>query len=222
VTTTLELCCELYRLGLMRGLEFRLQQSGFATVAGVDEAGRGCLAGPVVAAAVIPDPERLIPGVDDSKRLGPEVRTRLAAVLRDSALAVAVAAVPAEVIDRINILEATRLAMRQAVDALAMRPDAIVIDAVTLPDLEQPCLPVVKADAWSYAVACASIIAKTERDRMLLELDRDYPWYGFARHKGYGSPDHLQALARYGPSPLHRLTFRSVLPRLAPIPARAA
>lgn len=220
MTTTFELCCEVYRLELMRGLEVRLQQSGFARVAGVDEAGRGCLAGPVVAAAVIPDPERLIPGADDSKRLSPAARTELAAAIRETALAFAVVAVPAEVIDRINILQATRLAMRQAVALLAPRPDAVVVDAVTLEDLASSdsapaCLALVKADAWSYAVACASIVAKAERDRMLLELDLEYPVYGFARHKGYGAPDHLAALAKYGPSPLHRLTFRSVLPRLA-------
>ena len=223
MTTTLELCCEVYRLGLMRGLEVRLEQSGFARVAGVDEAGRGCLAGPVVAAAVIPDPDRLIPGADDSKRLRPEARRHLAAAIRETAIAFAVVAVPAEVIDRINILAATRLAMRQALGRLAVRPDAIVVDAVTLQDLEPPgpyrkpapCLALVKADAWSYAVACASIVAKVERDRLLVELDHDYPWYGLARHKGYGAPDHLEALARYGPSPLHRLTFRSVLPRRA-------
>ena len=220
MTTTLELCCEVYRLELMRGLEVRLQQSGFARVAGVDEAGRGCLAGPVVAAAVIPDSEKLIPGADDSKRLSPAARTELAAAIRETALAFAVVAVPAEVIDRINILQATRLAMRQAVALLAPRPDAVVVDAVTLEDLASSdsapaCLALVKADAWSYAVACASIVAKVERDRMLLELDLEYPVYGFARHKGYGAPDHLAALAKYGPSPLHRLTFRSVLPRLA-------
>jgi ribonuclease HII len=223
VTTTLELCCEVYRLGLMRGLEVRLHQSGFAQVAGVDEAGRGCLAGPVVAAAVIPDPERLIPGADDSKRLSPAVRTELAAAIRETAIAFAVVAVAADVIDRINILAATRLAMRQAIGRLAVRPDAVVVDAVTLeglapsgPEHAAPtCIALVKADAWSYAVACASIVAKAERDRMLVELDRDYPEYGLARHKGYGAPDHLAALARYGPSPLHRLTFRSVLPRLA-------
>ena len=177
----------------------------------------------MVAAAVIPDPDRLIPGADDSKRLSPEARTRLAAAIRETAIAFAVVAVPAEIIDRINILAATRLAMRQALGQLAVRPDAVVVDAVTLQDLElpgpsqpvPPCLALVKADAWSYAVACASIVAKDARDRMLLELDREYPCYGFARHKGYGAPDHLQALARYGPSPLHRLTFRSVLPRLA-------
>lgn len=220
MTTTFELCCEVYRLELMRGLEVRLQQSGFARVAGVDEAGRGCLAGPVVAAAVIPDSEKLIPGADDSKRLSPAARTELAAAIRETALAFAVVAVPAEVIDRINILQATRLAMRQAVALLAPRPDAVVVDAVTLEDLASSdsapaCLALVKADAWSYAVACASIVAKVERDRMLLELDLEYPVYGFARHKGYGAPDHLAALAKYGPSPLHRLTFRSVLPRLA-------
>ncbi len=223
MTTTLELCCEVYRLGLMRGLEARLQQSGYAQVAGVDEAGRGCLAGPVVAAAVIPDPERWIPGADDSKRLTPGARDRLAAVIRETAVAFAVVAVPAEIIDRINILEATRLAMRQALGQLSVRPDAVVVDAVTLEEFEpasplepkRPCLALVKADAWSYAVACASILAKAERDRILVELDRDYPWYGLARHKGYGAPDHLAALARYGPSPLHRLTFRSVLPRYA-------
>ncbi len=135
MTTTFELCCEVYRLGLMRGLEVRLHQSGFARVAGVDEAGRGCLAGPVVAAAVIPDPERLIPGADDSKRLSPALRTRLAAAIRETAIALAVVAVPAQVIDRINILAATRLAMRQAIARLAVRPDAIVVDAVTLQDV---------------------------------------------------------------------------------------
>jgi ribonuclease HII len=222
VTTTLELCCEIYRLGLMRGLETRLQQTGFALVAGVDEAGRGCLAGPVVAAAVIPDPERLIPGADDSKRLTPELRERLAEAVHETALSVAVAAVPAEVIDRINILEATRLAMSQAVAALTRRPDAVVVDFVTLREPDRTCVPVVRGDAWSYAVACASIVAKTARDRMLREVDRDYPWYGFARHKGYAAPEHLEALARYGPSPLHRLTFHSVLPREAEAPERAA
>ncbi len=225
MTTTLELCCEVYRLDLMRGLEIRLQQCGFAQIAGVDEAGRGCLAGPVVAAAVIPDPDRLIPGADDSKRLGPERRAELAAAIRQTALACAVVAVSAEIIDRINILAATRLAMRRAVEQLAVRPDAVVVDAVVLAEVEPsasagpaaapPCLALVKADAWSYAVACASIVAKEERDRMLVELDRQYPVYGLARHKGYGAPDHLAALAKYGPSPLHRLTFRSVLPRVA-------
>lgn len=212
MTTTLELCCELFRLELMLGLEERLRQLGFRALAGVDEAGRGCLAGPVVAAAVIPG-EAPIPGVDDSKRLDPGARARLAGEIRRSAIAVGVAAVAAATIDSINILEASRLAMGRAVGALAVAPDCVVTDAMRLPNLTVPCVPAVKADAWSYAVACASIVAKAERDALMVALDGELPWYGFAAHKGYGAPEHLEALARFGPSAHHRLTFRSVLPR---------
>ncbi len=182
-------------------------------MAGADEAGRGALAGPVVAAAVLPDPERIVPGIDDSKKLPADRRERLARAIRESVRAWAVVAVGPETIDRINILEATRLATRRAVEALAVAPDCVITDALTLPGLALPCLPVVKGDALAYAVACASILAKCERDRMLRALDREYPWYGFAVHKGYGAPEHLAALARFGPSPVHRLTFHSVLPR---------
>jgi ribonuclease HII len=219
VPTIWELCCEVFRLELMRRLEAMLAQAGFRAVAGVDEAGRGCLAGPVVAAAVIPDPHHAIPGVDDSKKLPPEARARLAEEIRASAVAWAVAEVDAPTIDRINILRASRLAMREALAALTRRPDCVVTDAMTLPGLGVPCLPVVKGDAWSYSVACASIVAKVARDRTMTQLDRDYPHYGFARHKGYGAPGHLDALARFGPSPLHRLTFGSVVPRLAELEA---
>lgn len=213
MTTTLDLCCEAFRIELLRGLEDRLAQAGFGRVAGADEAGRGALAGPVVAAAVLPDPERIVPGVDDSKKLTADRRERLARSIRESVRAWAVVAVGPETIDRINILEATRLATRRAVESLAVAPDCVITDALTLPGLALPCLPVVKGDALAYAVACASILAKCERDRMLGALDREYPWYGFAVHKGYGAPEHLAALARFGPSPAHRLTFRSVLPR---------
>lgn len=213
MTKTLELCCELYRLELMVGLEDRLHQLGYRTVAGVDEAGRGCLAGPVVAAAVIPDDGPPIPGVDDSKRLDAATRSRLAGEIRRRSRAVAVAAVAADWIDRINILEATRLAMRRALAGLGVAPDAVLSDAVKLPGLDVPCIPAVKADAWNYSVACASIVAKASRDERMRELDRELPWYGFAVHKGYGAPAHLEALDRFGPSPEHRLTFRSVLPR---------
>jgi ribonuclease HII len=126
-----------------------------------------------------------------------------------------VASVPAKVIDRINILEASRLAMRQALARLTPPPDCAVVDAVALPGLGFPCLPVVRGDVISYAVACASIIAKVERDRLMVELGRRYPHYGFATHKGYGVPEHLQALAARGPCPEHRLTFQPVLPRRA-------
>lgn len=213
--TIWELCGEVFRLDLMRELEVRLAQAGFAAVAGVDEAGRGCLAGPVVAAAVVPDPARLVPGVDDSKKLSAEARGRLAPAIRAAARAWAVAEVPAETIDRTDILRATRMAMVEALSRLAPPPDCVVTDAVALPGLEVPCIPVVKGDALCYAVACASILAKEHRDRRMAELDRDYPHYGFLQHKGYGAPGHRAALARFGPSPLHRLTFASVVPRVA-------
>ncbi len=211
----LELFAEAYRLRLMRGLEGLLQQCGYLRIAGVDEVGRGALAGPVVAAAVIPDPERLVPGVDDSKNLDPAERERLAYQIRASALAVSVAAVDAGDIDRVNILEATRLAMRRALAGLDPAPDCVVIDAVPLPGLGVPYLPLIRGDAVSYAVASASIVAKVARDRLMVGFGRDFPHYGFASHKGYGAPEHLSALVTHGPCPLHRLTFRSVLPRAA-------
>ncbi len=211
--TIWELCGEVFRLDLMRRLEETLALAGYRSVAGVDEAGRGCLAGPVVAAAVVPDPERPLAGVDDSKKLTPEQRERLAREIRASARAWAVAEIGAETIDTTDILRSTRLAMVAAVERLSPAADCVITDAVTLPGLTLPCLPVVKGDAWSYAVACASILAKVERDRRMAELDRDFPHYGFARHKGYGVAEHRAALERHGPSPLHRLTFASVLPR---------
>jgi ribonuclease HII len=215
VPTIWDLCSEVYRLDLMRRLEETLALAGFRRIAGVDEAGRGCLAGPVVAAAVVPRPDLPIPGVDDSKKLPPAERERLAARIRETACAWAVVEVDAEAIDRTDILRATRRAMLEAVERLAPAPDVVVTDAVPLPGLARPCLPVVKGDGWSYAVACASILAKVERDRRMAELDRAYPHYGFARHKGYGAPEHREALARFGPCPVHRLTFGSVVPRAA-------
>ncbi len=209
----LQLFAEAYRLRLLRGLEELLAGCGYCRVAGVDEAGRGSLAGPVVAAAVLMDGRRLVPGVDDSKRLTPEERERLAEAIRGCALAAAVVQVSADVIDRINILEATRRAMRQALARLRPAPDCAIIDAVPLAGLGFPHVPVVRGDSVSYAVACASILAKVERDRLMVALDADYPQYGFAVHKGYSVPDHLEALVAYGPCPCHRLTYRSVLPR---------
>lgn len=197
----------------MRGLEDSLSGCGYGRIAGVDEAGRGALAGPVVAAAVIAHPALAIPGVDDSKELGAAERERLAAEIRRTALAWAVVAVAADVIDRINILEATKRAMRTALARLDPAPDCALIDAVRLSGFAFPCLPVVRGDAISYAVACASILAKVERDRQMIEMGQLYPHYGFSVHKGYGVPEHREALAQYGPSPVHRLTFRTVVPR---------
>ncbi len=210
----LDLFAEAYRLRLMRGLEDWLTGCGYCRVAGVDEAGRGSLAGPVVAAAVLVDPRSAVPGVDDSKCLTAAERERLAAAIRATALAFTVVAVHADIIDRINILEATRRAMAQAVSTLRPAPDCVVVDAVHLRGFLVPCLPLIRGDSVSYGVACASILAKVERDRMMSELDGEYPAYGFAVHKGYGVPEHLQALEAYGPCPVHRLTYRPVLPRL--------
>ncbi len=207
------LLAEAYRLCLLRGVEERLYQLGYSNQAGVDEVGRGCLAGPVVAAAVVVDPHRTVPGVDDSKRLSAEARSDLAKWIRESALDWSVAAVSPATIDRINILQASKRAMVRALCDLAPAPDVALVDAVKL-DLPFPCLPIIRGDSFSYAIACASILAKVERDRMMEELDGSYPHYGFARHKGYAAPEHLEALRDHGPCPSHRLTFRSVLPRV--------
>jgi len=202
------------RLGHLRALEERLGLAGYERIAGVDEAGRGALAGPVVAAAVIVDPRRPVPGVDDSKRLTATVRERLAVWIREAALAWSVVAVDAATIDRSNILEATRLATRRALAGLRPAPDVVITDALPLAGLGIPCLPLVHGDALCHAVASASILAKVERDRLLGELEARWPEYGFAEHKGYGSARHLAALAERGPAPEHRLTFARVLPRL--------
>ena len=215
IPAVMDLFAEAYRLRLLRGLEDLLARCGFCRIAGVDEAGRGSLAGPVVAAAVIVDPCSAVPGVDDSKCLDAACRERLAAAIRKSALAWAVVPIPPDVIDRINILEATRQAMRQSLAGLSPSPDIAVIDAVALAGLGIPFLPLVRGDSVSYAVACASILAKVERDRMMVELDGRYPQYGFASHKGYSVPEHLRALETYGPCPEHRLTYAPVLPREA-------
>ena len=198
---------------LLSGVDERLRMAGYARVAGVDEAGRGCLAGPVVAAAVVLKPGYVLPGVDDSMNLGVELRERLAEAIKESALTWSVNSVSPAVIDCTNILDATRRAMLECLQDLDPKPDCAVLDAVRLSSQRYPCLGLVRGDAISYCVASASILAKVDRDRQMRELDREYPQYGFAKHKGYGAAEHREALAEYGPSPVHRLTFRSVLPR---------
>ena len=207
-----EVFSEAYRLRLMQGLESGLHDLGYQRIAGVDEAGRGCLAGPVVAAAVVVESDTLVPGVDDSKQLSAAKRERLAEAIRRAHPTCAVVAVGPRRIDRINILEATRLAMGEAIDQLRPRPDLALVDAVPL-RASVRTLSVIRGDQISYAVACASILAKVERDRAMETADRLYPHYGFAAHKGYGTAAHRRALAEHGPCEAHRLTFRSVLPR---------
>lgn len=179
-------------------------------VAGIDEAGRGPLAGPVVAAAVILDPARPVDGLRDSKLLSPGRRERLAVEIRARSIAWAVAACGVAEIDEINILRATLLAMRRAVEALQVRPVQALVDGDRCPELACPTRAIVRGDRDVAAIAAASILAKTARDAMLIELDREYPMYGFARHKGYGTPEHLAALGFYGPCPAHRRSFAPV------------
>lgn len=179
-------------------------------IAGVDEAGRGPLAGPVVAAAVILDPARPIPGLADSKRLPARRREHLAERVRAQARAVAVAVVEADAIDRLNILQATLVAMRDAIAALRPAPCAVLVDGDRCPELDLPARAIVGGDACEPAIAAASIVAKVERDRIMTRLDGAHPGYGFGAHKGYGTRAHLEALHRLGPCAVHRRSFAPV------------
>jgi ribonuclease HII len=185
-------------------------RAGVTRIAGLDEAGRGPLAGPVVAAAVVIDPARRVRGVADSKVLTAEQRNALYDVIQGRALAVGVAVVDHLTIDRINILEATRVAMCEALAQIAPPPDLVITDHVALRGLACPQRNLVDGDARCATVAAASIIAKVTRDRLMLEADKQFPEYGFARHKGYATPEHLAALDRHGPCPIHRRTFAGV------------
>jgi len=180
-------------------------------VAGLDEAGRGPLAGPVVAAAVIFRPGHVIAGVDDSKRLDPGERERLFDLIMANAAAVGVGVVDPETIDRINILEATRLAMQQALGALGVDPELVLTDWIALAGLPWPQRNLVRGDQRSASVAAASIIAKVRRDWIMRMADREFPQYGFRRHKGYPTEEHRWALVKHGPCSLHRRCFRGVL-----------
>ncbi|MGH7324901.1 MAG: ribonuclease HII [Candidatus Rokuibacteriota bacterium] len=189
--------------------EAQAWRTGVIRVAGIDEAGRGPLAGPVVAAAVIIAPDRRIRRLADSKLLTAERREELFHLIREHALAVGIGVVDHEIIDRVNILRATRLAMLEAVRRLAIVPDLIITDFVALPDVGCPQRNLVDGDARCASVAAASIVAKVTRDRLMVDLDGQYPDYGFARHKGYGTPEHLAALDRHGLCPFHRRSFVS-------------
>jgi ribonuclease HII len=197
------------RLTCSSEFERRARRQGFSLIAGLDEAGRGCLFGPVCAAAVILDPHRPIRGLDDSKRLDPARREVLAARIRERATAWAVAFAEAREIDRINIYQASRLAMRRALEALRPQPDFLLTDAMRI-ESELPQMPLIHGDALSVSIAAASILAKTARDLRMAEWHERYPEFGLARHKGYGTPEHLRALSRFGPTPEHRLTFAPV------------
>jgi len=178
-------------------------------IAGIDEAGRGPLAGPVVAAAVILYPGAEILGINDSKKLSEKAREALYPEILERSMAVGIGIVSAGRIDEINILQATYEAMRKAVSQLCFQPDVLLVDAVTIPGIGIRQVPIIKGDAKSLSIGAASIIAKVTRDRMMRELDEVYPEYGFAAHKGYGTAAHIAALKEYGPCPIHRTSFIS-------------
>ena len=192
----------------MDAFELACQQSDYKQIAGIDEAGRGALAGPVIAAAVILPLNCSINGLKDSKQLTPKQRDRLADEIHNTALSVGIGSADNRVIDRLNILKATLLAMQKAIEKLTPQPDYLLIDGINLPttDIQAEAIP--KGDSRSYSIAAASIIAKTTRDRIMIEFDRTYPNYGFQKHKGYPTSQHRQAIAQFGASDIHRQTFK--------------
>jgi len=191
--------------------EEQARSEGYRLIAGVDEVGRGCIAGPVVAAACILDLTRSFPdGLDDSKKLTSEKRDEIAAKLREHAVAFAIGQIEAEEIDRINILEATKKAMLAAIDALTPQADYLLIDALRLKLSPLPQKAVIKGDAISVSIAAASILAKTYRDELMTNYATEFPQYGFAEHKGYGCRSHYDAVREYGPCRIHRMSFKGV------------
>ena len=190
--------------------ESELKRNGYRLIAGVDEAGRGPLAGPVVAGSVILDPDTLIPGIDDSKKLSASKRESLYDLIWEKAIAVGIGIVHNEVIDRINILRASLEAMSRAVKGLSVQPDYILVDGLHCPHLDLQMKPIVAGDSSSLSIASASIIAKVTRDRIMVKFDRIYPQYEFASNKGYPTPEHLSALQRFGPCEIHRRSFAPV------------
>ena len=193
--------------------EEKLAAQGFRLTAGVDEAGRGCIAGPVVAAAVILPrgfKARWLEEVNDSKLLTPRKRDYLFSYISESSVAAEVGIVSHSFIDKQNILNATKLAMKQAIEKLQPQPDSLLIDFMKLPEVPLPQKGITHGDGLCFSIACASIIAKVTRDRLMVEMDGKYPGYGLCRHKGYGTREHISSLRKLGPCPIHRLSFRPV------------
>ena len=196
---------ELARLEAMR--EYEDTYDACAYICGIDEAGRGPLAGPVVAAAAVLPKDCQIFYLNDSKKLSEKKRDLLFDEIKEKAVAYGIGIVSPQVIDEINILQATYEAMRQAISQLNVIPEILLNDAVTIPGVDIMQVPIVKGDAKSVSIAAASILAKVTRDHMMEEYDKEYPEYGFAKHKGYGTPAHITALKEFGPTPIHRRTF---------------
>ena len=200
-----KLAAERERLARMR--EYEDTYAAVSAICGIDEAGRGPLAGPVMAGAVILPKDCEILFLNDSKKLSEKKREALFLEIQEKAEAWSVGVVGPEVIDEINILQATYQAMRKAIAGLKVQPELLLNDAVTIPGVEIPQVPIVKGDAKSLSIAAASIVAKVTRDHMMVEYDQIYPQYGFGKHKGYGTAAHIAALKEYGPCPIHRRSF---------------
>ena len=193
--------------------ERSLRAQGYRLIAGIDEVGRGALTGPVVAAAVILPHNLKVhwrEKVRDSKQLNPIVREMLFAYISEKAVSIGIGISSNEIIDKVGIIEATRMAMKQAIEKLVPGPEYLLIDYMLLPAVLLPQKGITDGDSLCFSIACASIVAKVSRDRMMVEMDRDFPIYGFARHKGYGTREHLECLHKYGPCPVHRRSFRPV------------
>jgi ribonuclease HII len=202
--------CELARVQNLYLNEYEYHEKGYDIIAGVDEAGRGPLAGPVVVAAVILPLGFHIPKINDSKKLSAKVREEIYNCIIQHAIAIERAIIDEQTIDEINIYQATVKGMYMVINGLQPRPKAVLIDAVPLDQLTMPSLSLIKGDAISASIAAASIIAKVERDQFMNELDEKYPMYGFAKHKGYGTAEHLEAIRKYGPCPVHRKSFEPI------------
>jgi len=198
---------EKERLLKMTEYESQCYEKGYKLIAGVDEVGRGPLAGPVVAAAVILGEGVIIPGVNDSKKLSEAKREFLYDEIKSKALCCSIGIVDEKIIDEVNILNATYLAMKKALEGLSERPEYILLDAVTLKDINIPQKSIIKGDSLSLSIAAASIIAKVERDRIVSDYDKIYPNFSFSKHKGYGTREHIECIKKYGLLPIHRKSF---------------
>lgn len=186
-------------------------EKGYSLIAGMDEVGRGPLAGPVCTACIIMPLDDIIEGVDDSKKLSEKKREELAEKIKEKAIAYSVQMVDEQTIDKINILEATKLCMKKSIETMDIRPGIVLVDAINKLDTDVEIRGIIKGDALSYNIGCASILAKVTRDKLMCELDKEYPEYGFAKHKGYGTKAHIEAIKKYGPCIYHRLSFLKFL-----------
>lgn len=199
---------EWRRLQVLMTYENAARQQGYQLIAGIDEAGRGPLAGPVIAAACIIPCDVFFPGVNDSKQLSPQQRSVLFdQISADSRVCFGIGNISHQEIDRINIYQATIVAMLQAIEVLPQKPDLLLVDGMQLSHPGIPCQKIIKGDCKSQSIAAASILAKVTRDRMMTEFHHQWPHYGFDQHKGYGTPQHIEAIRKWGPCPIHRLSF---------------